>query len=153
MYSYNNPNLVLEMVVRLVAILVEFGASTLAVYAVAFLFGAYLLEDASQTLIFSSLMSLLCVMPAALLVEHKNLFELLQRLLVWRECNSALEHLCSSVAIYAIIGAWLGAFVIPLDWDRWWQQWPLPCCFGALGGASLGLVANSLRKFRAKLHL
>jgi len=25
------------------------------------------------------------------------------------------------IGISSIVGAWFGAFVIPLDWDRWWQ--------------------------------
>ncbi|CAD6194869.1 unnamed protein product [Caenorhabditis auriculariae] len=32
------------------------------------------------------------------------------------------ERVAFCVAVGAIGGAWLGAFVIPLDWDRWWQE-------------------------------
>jgi len=31
-------------------------------------------------------------------------------------------------------GAWLSAVFIPLDWDRPWQVWPVPCCIGAIVG-------------------
>lgn len=37
-----------------------------------------------------------------------------------------------------MMGAYLGAAAIPLDWDRWWQQWPLPSIIGALFGYPLG---------------
>ena len=34
----------------------------------------------------------------------------------------------------AILGSWLGAFPIPLDWDRPWQAWPLTCVIGCYSG-------------------
>jgi len=48
-----------------------------------------------------------------------------------------------------LFGAWLGAFFIPLDWDRPWQAWPLPCAIGGLIGeltSSLVLLCNGFRK-------
>ena len=38
----------------------------------------------------------------------------------------------------ALIGAWLGAIPIPLDWDREWQKWPITVLMGAVGGWTLG---------------
>jgi len=29
--------------------------------------------------------------------------------------------------LITILGAWTGAVFIPLDWDKPWQQWPIPC--------------------------
>lgn len=40
------------------------------------------------------------------------------------------------------IGAWLGAIAIPLDWDRPWQNWPLPIVGGAYGGAIVGYTLS-----------
>uniref|UniRef100_A0A3B4F2L7 Phosphatidylinositol glycan anchor biosynthesis class F n=1 Tax=Pundamilia nyererei TaxID=303518 RepID=A0A3B4F2L7_9CICH len=40
-----------------------------------------------------------------------------------------------------LIGAWVGAFPIPLDWDRPWQVWPVSCSLGSLFGYLTGLVA------------
>jgi phosphatidylinositol glycan class F len=45
----------------------------------------------------------------------------------------------------ALLGAWLGAFVIPLDWDRWWQRYPIPCAFGSTFGFLAGLLYVWLR--------
>ena len=39
----------------------------------------------------------------------------------------------------ASLGAWCGAMVIPLDWDRPWQKWPVPCVAGAVAGSGWGL--------------
>ena len=54
-------------------------------------------------------------------------------------------------AMGAFIGAWFGAFPIPLDWDRPWQVWPVSCniglAIGALMGSSLSLYnASQLRR-------
>jgi len=53
----------------------------------------------------------------------------------------------------AIFGAWLGSIVIPLDWDRPWQAWPVPCVLGAFLfysiGAVVGLVVSIVMRQRA----
>ncbi|CAR24859.1 mannose-ethanolamine phosphotransferase GPI11 [Lachancea thermotolerans CBS 6340] len=36
------------------------------------------------------------------------------------------------------IGCWISCIVIPLDWDRDWQQWPTPLIVGAYAGAFVG---------------
>ncbi|KAF4981606.1 hypothetical protein FZEAL_2618 [Fusarium zealandicum] len=43
-----------------------------------------------------------------------------------------------------IVGAWLGAVPIPLDWDREWQKWPVTIVVGAYLGYFVGskLVGN-----------
>ena len=48
-------------------------------------------------------------------------------------------------ALYSALGAWLGAFPLPLDWDRDWQVWPISCCLGA---ALAHLTANLLATVR-----
>jgi hypothetical protein len=40
----------------------------------------------------------------------------------------------------ASLGAWCGAMVIPLDWDRAWQRWPTSCARGATCGFAAGAV-------------
>lgn len=30
-----------------------------------------------------------------------------------------------------LVGAWLGAFAVPLDWDRAWQPWPISSAYAA----------------------
>ncbi|KAL7751985.1 Nitrogen permease regulator-like 2 [Sorochytrium milnesiophthora] len=43
-------------------------------------------------------------------------------------------------AAAVIAGCFVSAAVIPLDWNRWWQAWPLPVVFGC----ELGLLLGSL---------
>lgn len=38
----------------------------------------------------------------------------------------------------AVVGAWLGAVPIPLDWDREWQKWPVTVLCGVYIGYLLG---------------
>jgi phosphatidylinositol glycan class F len=38
----------------------------------------------------------------------------------------------------AMLGGWLGAVPIPLDWDREWQKWPVT----VVTGVYLGYVAG-----------
>ena len=49
----------------------------------------------------------------------------------------------------ASLGAWCGAMVIPLDWDRPWQKWPIPCVAGAVAGFGVGALAAAARVARA----
>ena len=44
----------------------------------------------------------------------------------------------------ASLGAWCGAMVIPLDWDRPWQKWPVPCVAGAVAGFGGGVACAVL---------
>jgi hypothetical protein len=54
--------------------------------------------------------------------------------------NAEVAAYIQTVSI--LIGAWLGAIVIPLDWERPWQQWPVSCVLGALLGQSVGSVGT-----------
>jgi phosphatidylinositol glycan class F len=53
-------------------------------------------------------------------------------------------------AVGALLGAWLGAVPIPLDWDREWQKWPVTVITGAYGGYVVGKVLGGLGLVRGK---
>lgn len=42
----------------------------------------------------------------------------------------------------AVIGAWFGAWPMPLDWERPWQEWPICVTYGAMGGYLVGLFTS-----------
>eukprot|EP00795_Rhopilema_esculentum_P003039 gene3039-1314_t len=44
------------------------------------------------------------------------------------------------ISFLTIVGALAGSAAIPLDWDRPWQAWPVPCCIGATFGYTIGLL-------------
>ncbi|KAL8456943.1 hypothetical protein ACS0TY_034971 [Phlomoides rotata] len=42
----------------------------------------------------------------------------------------------------ALIGAWFGAWPMPLDWERSWQEWPICVTYGAILGYLIGMVVS-----------
>jgi len=45
----------------------------------------------------------------------------------------------------SMVGGWLGAIPMALDWDRDWQAWPCPVIIGTVMGWSVGrLLTGSL---------
>lgn len=114
----------------------------LLIYCFSVMFGAEL-TDIESTFVFS------CFLTSLLLFPSYFYFGLhFVHLLTFREKPLTLMHLnLQTVAINCIIGAWLGAFVIPLDWDRSWQQWPIPCIIGSLSGFVFGHIYSFLTLF------
>ena len=150
MYTSKNASTLVALLITLL----EFICLTCLVYLVAFTFGASLIENFYETTLFSMLISLECFMPILICIEHASPFDWLNRLFIQKEFRSKLEANLVNVAFGAVIGAWCGALVIPLDWDRWWQEWPLSCCFGSLVGSLFGGVFNSFSfRNKIKLHL
>lgn len=49
-----------------------------------------------------------------------------------------------------IVGAWLGAVPIPLDWDREWQRWPVTIVVGIVVGYIVGRLAGGVAMLDAK---
>jgi phosphatidylinositol glycan class F len=47
---------------------------------------------------------------------------------------------------FVMVGVYLSAIVIPLDWDRYWQKWPIPGGIGAAIGYISTLVLLLLKK-------
>ncbi|XP_053603865.1 phosphatidylinositol-glycan biosynthesis class F protein [Plodia interpunctella] len=102
------------------------------------LFGAPALDCHEQTLMLSALMTLLTVFP---LIAHSGVESSMQLLFGIKNYgrNTIMEMLVNN-SIVTVCGAWLGAVVIPLDWNTPWQQWPIPCYLGAIGGYLLSNV-------------
>lgn len=48
------------------------------------------------------------------------------------------------MSLGGLVGGWLGAIPIPLDWDREWQKWPVTVVVGVYAGAMLGKVLGGL---------
>jgi phosphatidylinositol glycan class F len=52
-----------------------------------------------------------------------------------------LNEVSFKTATSVVVGAWVGAAAIPLDWDRPWQVWPMPIVGGGYVGAVVGYCA------------
>nr|XP_040582594.1 uncharacterized protein LOC121131098 [Lepeophtheirus salmonis] len=96
-----------------------------------------------RTWIFSSLLTLYGCLPPILLGQDihffKNIFEDKSALYL----NTVVQH-----SFGALFGAWIGAFPIPLDWDRDWQDWPIPCCIGASVGAYISCLYTTYNSYK-----
>ncbi|KAM3958523.1 phosphatidylinositol glycan anchor biosynthesis class F [Aphomia sociella] len=102
------------------------------------LFGAPVLDCHEETLMLSALMALLTVFP---LIAHSGVEASMQLLFgVKNYGRDTITEMLVNNSIMTVSGAWLGAVVIPLDWNTPWQQWPIPCYLGAISGYLLSNV-------------
>lgn len=130
-------------------------------YIIAVLFGAPFLSEQEQTFIFAVLLTVLTVFPLLLNLGPDITYAILSSGTNY-EGDVFSEILIISVRL-TLFGAWLGAVVIPLDWDRPWQVWPIPCNIGAVCGyiashvfvllLHLPKIANLLLKKTTKYDL
>ncbi|XP_004922918.2 phosphatidylinositol-glycan biosynthesis class F protein [Bombyx mandarina] len=110
------------------------------------LFGAPVLDLHEETLMLSTLLTILTIFP---LILHSGVECSMQLLFgVKSFARDTVVEMLVNNAMLTVCGAWLGAVVIPLDWNTPWQQWPIPCYLGAIGGY---LLANVLTVFKATL--
>ncbi|GAB6024327.1 hypothetical protein CHUAL_009497 [Chamberlinius hualienensis] len=117
-----------------------FGVSVGAFYLIPVLLGAPILSQCFETLHFAFLLSTLLTFPAILTFgadENRWI-----RIIFGTGPQSSAELLWLRSSVFCVWGAWLGAFVIPLDWDAPWQVWPVGCVYGSLIGYSVGLLYN-----------
>lgn len=142
MYDHDSGNKVLNFIFTII----EFFISIILIYLIAVTFGAYLIEDFWETLIFSISMASSSVMSILFLLKHKNPVNILERLLIHHQYTTILERKLVKISYGSIIGAWLGALVIPLDWDRWWQKWPISCLIGAVFGIFFSLLIDTIKQ-------
>lgn len=56
--------------------------------------------------------------------------------------RGALEYSICIPAHGAVIGAWFGAWPMPLDWERPWQEWPVCVTYGMAGGFIIGEIVS-----------
>ncbi|KAL3425802.1 gpi-anchor biosynthesis protein (pig-f) [Phlyctema vagabunda] len=112
-----------------------------AIAALQILFGAPITTHLSHTLLGSAHIALLAVFPLVYVHGAESS--------KWREIASLYSPVDEvfGASVGCLIGAWLGAVPIPLDWDREWQKWPVTIVTGAYAGYALGkLVGGSLLK-------
>ncbi|RID51881.1 hypothetical protein BRARA_H02517 [Brassica rapa] len=63
-----------------------------------------------------------------------------------------IEYMIVIPAYGAIVGGWFGAWPMPLDWERPWQEWPICVCYGAIGGYIVGQILSLSLMFLFRKH-
>ncbi|KAK0205549.1 GPI biosynthesis protein family Pig-F-domain-containing protein [Desarmillaria ectypa] len=136
-------------------------ASSAIFYAALVLFGAPLLSHWLQTYLLALFLSILVIFTPAYTYGLPTLSSDTESLVVrmtWVRLfaefsvKTPVERAIVYPAVGTLVGCWLGAVPIALDWDRPWQAWPLTPTFGALAGyilASIGALTASAVTFLA----
>ncbi|NXD30725.1 PIGF protein, partial [Spelaeornis formosus] len=121
---------------------IYFFMSCILFHAIVVLYGAPLIESVTETFLFAVLLSTFTTLQCLCLLGPNirawiRVFSKNGAMSIW-ESSLQITSLCS------ILGAWFGAFPIPLDWDRPWQVWPISCSLGATFGYMAGLIIAPL---------
>lgn len=102
----------------------------------AVVFGAPLFSNFYGTFLWAALMSALTFLPVGIVTDTNSPEWIFQDTIA----SERAKWFVGLPALTTIIGAWAGAIVIPLDWNRPWQKWPVPCTYGALAGYFIGVL-------------
>ncbi|KAJ0076096.1 hypothetical protein Patl1_34812 [Pistacia atlantica] len=94
----------------------------------------------TNTFDWSLLMSLFTFVPAASV--YGSSWEDWRRIFAHTKPNGSVDYMICLPAHGAVIGAWFGAWPMPLDWERPWQEWPICVSYGAMAGYLIGMVAS-----------
>ncbi|KAF5453317.1 hypothetical protein F2P56_028229 [Juglans regia] len=94
-----------------------------------------------KTINWSLMMSLFTIVPAVSVFGSS--WKDWQRIFANTKPIGSLGFIIYLPAHGAIIGAWLGALPMPLDWERSWQEWPICVSYGAMAGYLVAMVASS----------
>ncbi|XP_008673779.1 uncharacterized protein [Zea mays] len=109
------------------------------------------------TIYWSLLMSLFTFVPAACVFGASKIdWQNVLSHSIYFMPNDVENYMISAPCHGAVLGAWLGGWPMPLDWERPWQEWPICVSYGAVAGYLVGmavsvvLVAVHNRRVRAK---
>ncbi|XP_074104358.1 phosphatidylinositol glycan anchor biosynthesis class F [Cotesia typhae] len=111
-------------------------------YAAIVLFGAPLTTHHEETSMLALILTALTFVPPSLHLGVDNALCLLTGAQV--PSNNIIAQAMYRNIKCTLVGTWCGAIVIPLDWDRPWQEWPIPCVIGAFVGY---IVAHCIHLF------
>ncbi|OLN85611.1 Glycosylphosphatidylinositol anchor biosynthesis protein 11 [Colletotrichum chlorophyti] len=118
---------------------------TPALHIVFVLFGAPFLTHVPHALLCSAHVAILSLFPLFYVhgVEAST----------WVAIASAAAPLDEAYGglVGGLLGSWLGAVPIPLDWDREWQKWPVTIVCGLYAGYILGKTIGGTLVFGKKM--
>ncbi|XP_020578095.1 phosphatidylinositol-glycan biosynthesis class F protein [Phalaenopsis equestris] len=94
----------------------------------------------TRTVYWSLLMSLFTFVPLTCTFGSSSADW--HRILAHFKPEESLDALVSLPAYGSVIGAWIGAWPMPLDWERPWQEWPICVTYGAVAGYLVGALSS-----------
>lgn len=119
-------------------------SALLLIFALAYALGCILMGASyysrfEETLMLSALLTALTILPIALFLGPSKTLQFLFYDTFELTCGREVSHLelLQHSALGALIGAWAGSVVVPLDWDRDWQAYPIPNVVGAFAGFTI----------------
>ncbi|CAI4229795.1 unnamed protein product [Auanema sp. JU1783] len=113
-------------------------------YSLLVLFGAPLLSDIHASFRLATVLVFLTTVPVCLTFDREvTIADIVKPL---SKCSNRVVR-CKFTVGTTLLGCWLGAFVIPLDWDQDWQRYPYPNLIGSFIGFLAGLFAGHLFLF------
>ncbi|XP_012526892.2 phosphatidylinositol-glycan biosynthesis class F protein [Monomorium pharaonis] len=120
-------------------------------YVMIVLFGAPVLTDHEETTMLVVTLITLTFVSTSLHLGVDTALDILMG--TYSQKSNVLADALKLNIQSTILGTWLGATVIPLDWDRPWQTWPIPCVIGALLGYLIAHFITLVKTLPApKLH-
>ncbi|XP_072163264.1 phosphatidylinositol-glycan biosynthesis class F protein-like isoform X2 [Diadema setosum] len=121
--SLKGPHAILHFITSTIKTALKYGLllclSSILFHTVAVLYGAPLTESVQETAIFAVLLTTLVALPTFFMIGTDG--EQLNRIFKTRKLQAGIETGLVYIVVASLLGAWLGAFPIPLDWDRPWQ--------------------------------
>ncbi|XP_014224220.1 phosphatidylinositol-glycan biosynthesis class F protein [Trichogramma pretiosum] len=123
---------------NIVKLVIAFIISTAIYYIIIVFFGAPIFTHHEETFVLALTLTTLTLIPTALHIGIDNVIVILIQTNTPVYMNVRLVNTVKFHVMVVWFGTWLGAFVLPLDWDREWQAWPIPCMLGALIGYFIG---------------
>ncbi|KAL6559750.1 hypothetical protein OROGR_004867 [Orobanche gracilis] len=98
------------------------------------------IQHFKKTVHWSLLMSLFTFAPAASV--YGSSWTDWHRIFAHTKPVGSTDFMICLPAHGAVIGAWFGAWPMPLDWERPWQEWPVCVTYGAILGYLVGMVVS-----------
>lgn len=111
--------------------------TSIILYAiVCILFGAPMNRNYAETFTLSIMLTSLTILPLCLYIGPYATVQFLfgDTFKLTTKSEMAYLQFLRDNAIGTILGAWSGSIVVPLDWDEYWQQYPIPNVCGAIIG-------------------
>ncbi|KAI8066437.1 GPI biosynthesis protein Pig-F [Gongronella butleri] len=110
-------------------------------HVVLVLFGASIAHEVYNTLLFAAYLAVITVMAAFQTLSPSS-GQIWVKVYLQHAPTTIHEIYAYTQVICALIGSWVGAIVLPLDWETDWQKWPISCVVSTFLGHLVGVIAG-----------